>query len=94
MPPSDLHGPTTKPLRVAPQVGQGSPVKRRNQQRGHGKPEASQMEELVTATDDTARKRNSKSVSFGANGLRYAPSLCLSICIADRGENGGKNCRI
>ena len=40
---------------------------------------------------ETIRKRNSKSVSFGASGRKKMPSLRLSICMMERGDDGGKN---
>jgi len=64
--------------RVAPQVGQGTPVKRRNKQPGHGSPRLSQAKQLAANPDETVRKRNSKSVSFGASGRNVKPTLRLT----------------
>src|SRR5271165_1883948 len=64
--------------RVAPQVGQGIPVKRRNKHPGHGSPRLSQAKQLATNPDETVRKRNSKSVSFGASGRNVKPILRIT----------------
>ncbi len=64
--------------RVAPQVGQGTPVKRRNKHPGHGSPRLSHAKQLAANPDETVRKRNSKSVSFGASGRNVKPTLRLT----------------
>src|ERR1700733_4923660 len=75
--------------RVAPQVGQGSPVSWRPQHRGQGIPRLSQRKQLPASPQETTRKRNSKSVSCGASGRKQRPSLRLSVCMKGRADNGG-----
>jgi len=73
--------------RVAPQVGQGNPVNRRNKHPGQGNPRLSQVKQLAANPDETVRKRNSKSVSFGASGRKVIPILRLSACVPMCGNN-------